>query len=80
MLYHGFYQEDIAWIGDGVRKGVVALGRTPLNAGLYLPSLDPAQLGEAVATARESGAAGVSLFEMHGLTDEHLVALRQELG
>ena len=78
MLYQGFYLEDVAWIGDGVREGVAALagrGGTPLCAGLYLPSLEPAQLAEAVETARAAGAEGVSLFEMDGLTDEHLAAL-----
>ncbi|WP_419950656.1 Tat pathway signal protein [Candidatus Palauibacter sp.] len=86
MLYQGFYLEDIPWIGDGVREGVAALAATdrdarggaatPLNAGLYLPSLDPAALAEAIATARASGASGVSTFEMDGLTDEHLAAIR----
>ena len=86
MLYQGFYLEDIPWIGDGVREGVAALAATdrdvrggvatPLNAGLYLPSLDPAALAEAVATAREAGASGASTFEMDGLTDAHLTALR----
>ena len=79
MLYQGFYLEDMVWIGDGVREGVAALGapdRQPLCAGLYIPSLDPPQLGEAVETARAAGADGVSLFEMDGLSDEHLAALQ----
>ena len=86
MLYEGFYLEDIPWIEAGVREGVAALkasesdvrggGVTPLNAGLYLPSLDPPALAEAVAAARGAGASGVSLFEMDGLTDAHLAALR----
>ena len=85
MLYQSFYLEDIPWIGEGVREGIAALEATastlgapaapPLNAGLYLPALDPPALAEAVAAAREAGAAGVSLFEMDGLTDEHLAAL-----
>ena len=83
MLYQGFYLEDIAWIGDGVREGVAALraaGRAaPLHAGLYLPSLDPPALAEAVATARAAGASGVSTFEMDGLTDDHLAALRDAI-
>lgn len=86
MLYQSFYLEDIPWIGDGVREGRAALAATdgevrggtatPLNAGLYLPSLDPAGLAEAIATAREAGASGVSTFEMDGLTDDHLAAIR----
>ncbi|MDE2803931.1 MAG: hypothetical protein OXN18_02175 [Gemmatimonadota bacterium] len=82
MLYQGFYLEDIAWIGDGVREGIAAMGGRdgkPLCAGLYLPSLDPAQLAQAVETARTAGAEGVSLFEMDGLGDEHLAALRAAL-
>ena len=90
MLYQSFYFEDIPWIGGGVREGVAALASTagdvrggaatPLNAGLYLPALEPPALAEAVATARDAGAAGVSLFEMDGLTDEHLAALRDVTG
>ena len=76
MLYHRFYLEGIDWIGAGVREGVAALEGTPLNAGLYLPDLTPKDLALAVAVARDAGAAGVSLFEMNGLTDEHLTALR----
>ncbi|WP_428276457.1 family 10 glycosylhydrolase [Candidatus Palauibacter sp.] len=85
MLYQSFYLEDIPWIGEGVREGIAALEAAaptagerdarPLNAGLYLPALDPPALAEAVATAREAGAAGVSTFEMDGLTDDHLAAL-----
>jgi uncharacterized lipoprotein YddW (UPF0748 family) len=78
MLYHGFYEEDIAWIGRTVREGVAALrGRAPLHAGLYLPDLPPDELGEAMRVAIEEGAEGVALFEMGGLTPEHLEALLQ---
>jgi uncharacterized lipoprotein YddW (UPF0748 family) len=77
MLYHSFYEEGIAWIGQGVREGVDALGDGPrrLCAGLYLPALGPEDLARAVEEARAGGAAGVSLFEMDGLTDAHLRAL-----
>ncbi len=79
MLYHRFYLEDIAWIGAGVREGVAALGGRPLHAGLYLPDLPPDDLALAVETARAAGASGVALFEMGGLTDAHLAALREVL-
>lgn len=77
MLYHGFYEQPVSWIGTGVGEGVAALeGRFPLNAGLYLPDLNPAEMAEAIRIARESGAAGFSLFEMNGISDAHLEQLR----
>jgi len=81
MLYHGFYLESPAWVGDSVREGVSALpADRPLHAGLYLPDLDPATLGQTVRIAREAGAAGISLFESNGLTDASLDVLRSEIG
>jgi uncharacterized lipoprotein YddW (UPF0748 family) len=77
MLYHGFYEQDIAWIGRMVREGVIALGgRAPLYAGLYLPNLPPEQLAHALEVAVNGGAAGVAAFEMGELTEEHLRAFR----
>lgn len=80
MLYNGFYEEGISWIGASAREGVRALPASePLYAGLYLPDLDPPSLGRAIASAREGGAAGVAFFEMNGLTDAHLAAVREAL-
>lgn len=80
MLYHRFYEEDIAWIGEGVREGVEALaGRRPLCAGLYLPDLDPGGLEEAVGTARAAGAAGIALFEIDALQAAHWERLQTAL-
>ena len=76
MLYNGFYNEDLDWIGASVAEGVSAIPtHRRLHAGLYLPDLTPAELGRAVRIARDAGAAGASLFEMDGLTDAHLAAL-----
>ncbi|HEY4321363.1 MAG TPA: hypothetical protein VGM77_09320 [Gemmatimonadales bacterium] len=77
MLYHKFHDEDIPWIGRSVQEDVAAVaGREPVYAGLYLPDLPPDAMMQAVNLARESGAAGVSLFDSGGLTDAHLQALR----
>ncbi|GAB2686275.1 hypothetical protein GCM10027037_05150 [Mucilaginibacter koreensis] len=64
MIYHGFYRENIGWIGDAVAEGVHFLsGRFPLYAGLYLPDFkDAAELQQGVEIALQNGAAGVSLF------------------
>jgi uncharacterized lipoprotein YddW (UPF0748 family) len=80
MLYHSFYNEELSWIGTACREGVAALpAERPLYSGLYLPSLSPEDLGKAAHVARQGGAAGVSLFEMEGLTDEHLATLREAM-
>ncbi|MEE8192811.1 MAG: hypothetical protein V3T74_08710 [Gemmatimonadales bacterium] len=80
MIYHNFYNEDLQWIGTATAEGVAALAEgTPLYSGLYLPSLSPDQLAAAVRIARGAGAAGVSLFDMGGLTDAHLTRLKVEL-
>lgn len=80
MLYHSFYEEPVDWIGGAAREGVAALSPgEPLYAGLYLPDLDPPALARAIRLARDAGAAGVSLFEMGGLTDGHLATLRAAL-
>ncbi len=76
MLYHSFYEEGLDWIGAGVKEGLAALegrggGTLPspgrLYAGLYLPSLSQEERHRAVEIARNSGADGVSFFEMGGL-------------
>jgi uncharacterized lipoprotein YddW (UPF0748 family) len=80
MLYHRFYNENPDWIGRSVTEGVTALsdGRG-LYAGLYLPDLSPDALGSAVRIALDAGAAGISTFEMNGLSDAHLAALASSL-
>lgn len=64
MIYHGFYKEQVRWIGDAVEEGQHFLnGRFPLYAGLYLPDFkNNAELEEGIAVALKNGAAGVSLF------------------
>jgi len=81
MLYHSFYEEPVSWIGDAAREGVSALaGRVPLYAGLYLPDLAPAELAQAIEHARAAGAAGFALFELDGITDEHLARIAADSG
>lgn len=73
MLYHTFYEQELGWIGASTAEGVAVLpSRTPLYSGLFIPSLPPADLADAFSVARAAGAAGVALFELGGLTDEHL--------
>jgi len=76
MIYHGFYKENIAWIGQAVAEGVKALnGKFPLYAGLYLPDFKSGnELQQGMENALSNGAAGVSLFG--NVTDAALAALK----
>jgi hypothetical protein len=80
MLYNGFYLEDLDWIGESVRECVAAIPATRrLYAGLYLPDFSPGQLDRAATVAIEAGAAGMSMFEMNGITDAHAAAASRHL-
>jgi len=76
MIYHGFYKENVAWIGDAVAEGVKALnGKFPLYAGLYLSDFkNDAEIQQGIQNALHNGAAGVSFFGT--VTDGVLQALK----
>ena len=76
MIYHGFYKENVSWIGSAVNEGVTALhGKFPLYAGLYMPDFkNDTEVEQGVVNALSNGAAGVSLFG--NVTDGHLEALK----
>jgi hypothetical protein len=75
MIYHGFYKEDVSWIGDAVEEGLSGLaGKFPLYAGLFLPDFaDMNELRKGIDSALRNGASGVSLFG--NITDQILEVL-----
>ena len=72
MIYHGFYKEQVSWIGDAVAEGVHFLcDRFPLYAGLFLPDFDSDnELKQGITTALQNGASGIVLF---GQVDENVL-------
>ena len=64
MIYHGFYKEQVGWIGDAVKEGVHFLcGKFPLYAGIFLPNFkSQEELETGINLALQNGASGVSLF------------------
>jgi hypothetical protein len=78
MSYHGFYKEEVGWIGDAVAEGVHFLaGAFPLYAGLYLSDFKgDDDLRQGIQNALKNGAAGVSLFG--NATDKVLAILHEE--
>lgn len=80
MLYHGFYDQGIDWIGEQTAWGVGKLnGRAPLYAGLFVQHLEPDVLSKAIDVSMKSGAAGVSLFNAEDMTDEHWKQLKSSV-
>ncbi|MCU7491078.1 MAG: family 10 glycosylhydrolase [Bacteroidota bacterium] len=78
MLYHGYYDKGIGWIGEETSKEIKSLSKpAPLYSGLFIPQLNPAELAEAVETSFAGGAEGVSLFLAHSMTDEHWKSFKQ---
>ena len=71
MLYHSCYDEDPDWIKNETLKGKQLLKSTKLHGGLYIPSIEPNKLIQAIEFAMKGGADGVSLFDFNALKDEH---------
>lgn len=64
MIYHGFYKEQVEWIGDAVKEGVHFLcGKFPLYAGIFLPNFKSSEeLEKGIKLALDNGAGGISFF------------------
>ncbi|HEY0246165.1 MAG TPA: family 10 glycosylhydrolase [Mucilaginibacter sp.] len=78
MAYHGFYNENVSWIGDAVAEGVHFLaGSFPLYAGLFLAGFkNDAEVSEGIRLALKNGASGISFFGT--VTPRVLDILKQE--
>lgn len=81
MLYNSFYNEDAAWVGQQCVAGIARMKEKgvpkSLYSGLFVPGLKPAELAEAVQTSRDGGAAGVSLFALGSMSEEHWKAFNK---
>ncbi len=77
MVYHGFYKEEVSWIGDAVAEGIHFLcDRFPLYAGIYLPDFkSDKELEEGIKAAINNGASGVSFFG--GLNENTLNTIKK---
>lgn len=78
MLYHGYYNKGVDWIGSETAKEVKSIrNHAPLFSGIFIPQLNPAELAEAVKTSLSNGAEGVSLFLANSMTDEHWKSFKE---
>jgi uncharacterized lipoprotein YddW (UPF0748 family) len=80
MIYHGFYNEEIDWIGFATAQGVKDLKgmNTELSTGIYIPPFKSgAELKEAIFYARNNGAVGVTFFDGPALSEEYLRTIKE---
>lgn len=80
MIYHGFYNEEIDWIGYATKQGVADLEpkEVDLNTGVYLPPFTSAdELKEAIHYAKDNGAKGITFFDGPELTDAFLKTIKE---
>ncbi len=78
MLYQGFYNQDIEWIGSEVKKALARLKETkPVYSGLFLPHVPPEKMEKAIRVSMDAGAKGFSLFDLNSLKEEHWTVLEK---
>lgn len=80
MIYHGFYNEEVDWVGYATRQGVKDLEgkRTKINTGIFIPAFkSEEELTEAIVLAKENGAKGVTFFDGNALSDANLNTIKE---
>ena len=71
MLYHGFYNENEAWIGEQVKLAYGRMSKTkPIYSGLFLGHCKENGVKTALESALQGGAKGVAIFSYGDWTDE----------
>lgn len=78
MLYHGFYNKNIEWIGEEVKKAKARLGNnTPVYSGLYMGHLKtPEAVKKAMTISKSAGAAGCAFFDLNGVNQSVLEVIK----
>ena len=80
MLYHGFYNEEIDWIGYACKQGISDLKgkNVKLNVGVFLPSFKSnKELKEAILLVRKNKAQGITFFDGPLLTEDYLKTIKE---
>ena len=80
MIYHGFYNEEIDWIGFATKQGVEDVKGTgiKINTGVYLPSFNARhELREAIDLAKSNGAKGITFFDGPALNPGFIAEIRK---
>lgn len=80
MIYHGFYNEEVDWIGFATKQGVedVKDKGIGINTGIYMPDFKSVEeFKQAILLAKENGAKGITFFDGPAITEEFLKAIKE---
>jgi uncharacterized lipoprotein YddW (UPF0748 family) len=80
MIYHGFYNEEVDWIGFATKQGVedVKDKEIAINTGIYMPDFKSVEeFKQAIILAKENGAKGVTFFDGPAISEEYLKAIKE---
>lgn len=80
MIYHGFYNEEIDWIGFATKQGVedVKDKGIGINTGIYMPDfISVEDFKQAIILAKENGAKGITFFDGPAISEEYLKAIKE---
>lgn len=80
MIYHGFYNEEIDWIGFATKQGVedVKDKGIGINSGIYMPDFKSTEeFKQAILLAKENGAKGITFFDGPAISEEYLKAIKE---
>jgi hypothetical protein len=81
MLYHGFYNAEIDWVGEEVRKAKERLNNDkPVFSGLFMSHLEKGELEKTIKLAADAGASGFVLFAHGNLKDADFEVLKKITG
>lgn len=80
MLYQGFYNKDVDWIGQEVAAAYERLNNDkPIYSGLFMGHCPGDKLEAAILESLNAGAKGISVFDYNGLNSNQKLILQKNL-
>ncbi len=80
MLYQGFYNKEVDWIGEEVEKARARLKNDkPIFAGVFMPDCKGEVLRDAINVVQKSSAQGIAFFDLGNLGTEEQKVIKELL-
>ena len=79
MIYNGYYNEEVDWIGYATKQGVQDVKHKDIlvNTGVYPPFMSAEELQKAILLAKDNDAKGIAFYDGPELTEEYLKVIKE---